>query len=117
MNLTEQRQARRQMSFAEFWDYYLEAHRMPATRVAHYIATAVGFASAAAAIYEGQPLLMLGGLLLAIALAVGSHWLFEHNQPMLRVNAFYGVAAGLRMCWLAMTGGLRKEYRRLDLMD
>jgi hypothetical protein len=104
------------MFFAEFWARYLDAHRMPATRAAHYIAAAVGSASAGAAIYEGQPLLMLGGLPLAIALAVGSHWLIEHNQPMFPVNALYGVVAGLKMCCLALIGGLLKECR-LGLVD
>ena len=117
MNLTEQRQTRRQLSFAEFWPRYLDAHRKPATRAAHYLAIAIGFFSATVAIYYGRTLLMLGGLLIAIALAVGSHWLIERNQPLLHVNAFYGAIAGLRMCWLALTGGLLKEYRRLGLMD
>lgn len=117
MNITEQLQTGRKMSFAEFWPRYLGAHRRPATRAVHYLAIAVGFVSAATAIYYDQPVLLLGGAVLAVALAVSSHWLIEHNQPLIRVNAFYGAIAGLRMCWLALTGRLRTEYRRLGMMD
>ena len=117
MNMTGQLQTSRKMTFAEFWPRYLDAHRKPATRAAHYLAIAVGLASATAAVYYTRPMLMLEGLILAIALAVGSHWLIERNQPLIRVNALYGAIAVFRMCWLDLTGALRTEYRRLGLMD
>jgi hypothetical protein len=34
---------------------------------------------------------------------------------LIKVNAFYGALADLRMCWLAMTGGIGAEYARLGL--
>jgi hypothetical protein len=36
---------------------------------------------------------------------------------LIRVNVLYGAIADLRMCWLALTGRLKDEYRRLGLMD
>jgi hypothetical protein len=105
------------MSFAEFWRRYLRAHSKPGTRAVHYLATTVGMAATIAAVYYGQPVLVAAGIGCAIALAVGSHWIIEHNQPLIRVNALYGAIADLRMCWLALTGRLKDEYRRLRLMD
>lgn len=105
-----------QITFAEFWRMYLDAHRHPATRGAHYFATLVGIVSTILAIQFGEFLYMVGGIAMSYAIAVGSHWLIEHNQPLIKVNPFYGAVADLRMCWLALTNGLRAEYERLGLI-
>lgn len=103
------------MSFAEFWRRYLAAHSRPATRMAHYLATLNGIGWTLAAIHLGHAGYMIGGIALSYAIAVGSHWLIQGNQPLIRVNAFYGALADLRMCWLALTGGIGREYERLGL--
>jgi hypothetical protein len=117
MSLLDWIQTGREMSFAEFWRHYLCAHSKPGTRAAHYIATTIGIAAVIAAAYYSQPILLVAGIGCAAALAVGSHWTIEHNQPLIRVNVLYGAIADLRMCWLALTGRLKDEYRRLGLMD
>jgi hypothetical protein len=102
-------------TFPEFWRRYLAAHSKPATRAAHYLATLNGIASTLVAIQLGQVGYLIGGIMLSVAMAVSSHWLIERNQPLIRVNAFYGALSDLRMCWLALTGGIRGEYERLGL--
>ena len=103
------------MPFHVFWRHYLDAHRHPATRCMHYAATMTGIAATVLAIYHQQPLFCAAGIALAVVMAVTSHWLIEHNQPLIRVNAFYGALADLRMCWLAISGGMAAEYARLGL--
>jgi hypothetical protein len=101
--------------FAEFWRRYLAAHSKPATRAAHYLATLNGIGATLATIQFGHVGYLIGGIVLSVSMAVGSHWLIEGNQPLIRVNAFYGALADLRMCWLALTGGVSREYERLGL--
>ena len=103
------------MPFHEFWRLYLDAHRHPMTRGMHYSATIVGIITTALAILHQQPLFCAAGIAFAVAMAVTSHWWVEHNRPLIRVNAFYGALADLRMCWLAMTGRIGAEYARLGL--
>lgn len=103
------------MSFQEFWRLYLDVHRHPLTRGMHYLATTVGILATLLAIYHHQPLFCAAGIAFAVVMAVTSHWWVEHNEPLIRVNAFYGALADLKMCWLAITGGVNAEYRRLDL--
>jgi hypothetical protein len=103
------------MSFSEFWRLYLDAHRHPVTRGMHYSATIVGIITTALAIFHQQPLFCAAGIAFAVVMAVTSHWWVEHNQPLIRVNAFYGALADLRMCWLALTGRITAEYARLGL--
>ena len=103
------------MPYRDFWVAYLDAHRKPATRGVHYLATATGIAGTALAIWLELLWLMAGGIVLGVVLAVSSHHLIEHNRPLIRVNPFYGALSDLRMCWLAMTGGLAADYARLGL--
>lgn len=103
------------MPYRDFWVAYLDAHRNPATRAMHYLATVTGMAGAVVAIWFEFLWLMAGGIGIAVTMAVTSHWWIEHNRPLIRVNPFYGALSDLRMCWLALTGGLRSEYARLGL--
>jgi len=104
-----------QISYADFWRLYLEAHRKPATRAMHYAATVAGAAGTLAAVLLYQPLLCPAGIVLGVSMAVGSHRFIERNRPLIRVNAFYGALSDLRMMWLGLTGQLPAEYRRLGL--
>lgn len=104
------------ISYSDFWRLYLDAHRRPATRGMHYAATVVGAASALASAVLGEILLAPLGLIIAVGMAVGSHRFIEHNRPLIRINPFYGAVCDLRMMWLAMTGGLPREYARLGLV-
>ena len=104
-----------QISYAEFWRLYLDAHRKPATRAMHYAATVTGAAGTLAAVLLYQPLLCPLGIGLGVCMAVGSHRFIERNRPLIRVNAFYGALSDLRMMWLGLTGQLPAEYRRLGL--
>ena len=40
-------------SFQEFWPIYLQAHRKPATRFCHYVATVIGVGFALGALVFG----------------------------------------------------------------
>jgi hypothetical protein len=104
-----------ELTYADFWRLYLDAHRSPATRGVHYAATLLGAAGTAASVMLGELLLAPAGILVAVGMAVGSHHFIEHNRPLIRVNPLYGALSDLRMMWLAMTGRLPHEYARLGL--
>jgi len=103
------------MPYRDFWVAYLDAHRNPATRGMHYLATLTGIAGTVLAIWMEFLWFMAGGIGLGVVMAVGSHHLIEHNRPLIRVNPFYGAISDLRMCCLALSGRLNAEYARLGL--
>ncbi|HET6620479.1 MAG TPA: DUF962 domain-containing protein [Dongiaceae bacterium] len=103
------------MPYREFWVAYLDAHRNPGTRAMHYLATLSGMGGTFLAIWFEFLWLMAGGIGVGVVMAVSSHHLIEHNRPLIRVNPLYGAISDLRMCWLAVTGGLASEYARLGL--
>lgn len=97
------------MTFREFWPHYLRAHRDPRTRAAHYVATIVAFSAIGAAIYYQAPMIALGAIAVSYAIALASHAIFERNQSLVLVNPAWGALSDLKMCWLALTGGLAAE--------
>lgn len=109
------------MRFSEFWPIYLRSHRHPATRGAHYLATAVGIAGGVAAASPVAPWwFVFGGIAIGYLLAFTSHWLIEHNNPCVmrdwRITTFLlGAAADIRMCVMAISGGVTAEFRRQGL--
>jgi hypothetical protein len=103
------------MPYRDFWVAYLDAHRNPATRGMHYLATLTGIGGTILAIWMEFLWFMAGGIGLGVVMAVSSHHLIEHNRPLIRVNPFYGAISDLRMCLLALTGRLNAEYARLGL--
>jgi hypothetical protein len=103
------------MPFSQFWPIYLDAHRQPATRCCHYAATIFGMATSLLAALESEILIMVGGIAGAVCMAISSHRVIERNKPLIGVNPFYGAVADIKMCWLALRGGLAAEYDRLGL--
>jgi hypothetical protein len=104
--------ANRMMPFREFWPLYLHAHRRRTTRAAHYAGVIFGTAMAVLAIVLQETWPLLCGIAGAFVVTVGSHWVFEHNRPLLAVNPLWGVASDLRMLFLAATGRLARELAR-----
>ncbi|MGH6926679.1 MAG: Mpo1-like protein [Dongiaceae bacterium] len=100
------------MPFAEYWPLYLHAHRQPATRALHYVATVVGLSASTVGIITLDIIILGIGIGGGYALAISAHWLFEGNRPMIAVNPVWGAAADIRMTWLAATGRLRSELDR-----
>jgi hypothetical protein len=105
------------MTFTQFWPLYLRAHRLAGTRAMHYAATAVGVMAAIEAVIAQQLWVFVAGIALAYAMAIASHWFIENNQPLIRINAFWGAIADLRMIWLALTGRLGDEFARYGISE
>ena len=97
------------MPFKEFWSVYLHAHSRRSTRALHYVATVFFGFTAAVAVAVEQIWIVPAGIAGSYAIAVMAHWGLERNQPLFVVNPLWGAVADLRMCWLALTGRLRRE--------
>jgi ubiquinone/menaquinone biosynthesis C-methylase UbiE len=102
------------MTFREFWPLYLRAHRLPGTRVLQYFATFAGIVTAIEGIAAQEPLILLIGIALSYAIAVGTHRFIEGNRALVGADSFWEAIAALRMSWLALTGRLGAELKQLD---
>jgi hypothetical protein len=81
----------------------------------HCVATAMGVMVLVEAVIAREPWIFVGGIVLAYSLAIPSHRAIERNQPLIAVAPIWGAVADLRLAWLAVTGGLEREYSKRGL--
>jgi len=103
-------------SFRDFWPHYVAAHRKPATRSIHLLATTSSWIIIAFAVVTGHWWYLLTIPIVAYGLAWYSHFFIEHNRPATFGHPFYSLAADYKMAGLMLTGRMRKEMDRLNLI-
>jgi hypothetical protein len=100
------------MSYAEFWQRYLAAHRDPRTRVLHYLGTLFGLAALVMAAITRDWRWLAAAPVVGYALAWLGHVAFEHNRPETFGHPVWSLASDLRMLVLFAAGRLGPELRR-----
>src|SRR5262245_35880589 len=99
-------------SFAEFWPYYLGAHRKKASRVLHYMGTVFSWGALAAGIFL-SPWYLLAIPFVGYGPAWIGHFGIEKNKPATFGHPFWSIRGDYRMFGLAITGRLGAELARL----
>jgi hypothetical protein len=98
--------------FSEFWPRYLRAHQHRGTRIGHYYATTIALSAVAASVFLHAVWLTLLGIIVGYGIALTSHRIGDRSKSLVFVNPVWGAVADLKMCWLALTGGLSAELAR-----
>jgi hypothetical protein len=102
------------MSYAEFWERYLAAHRDPRTRGLHYLGTLLGLAALVMAAVTRDWRWLIAAPLAGYAFAWFGHLVFEHNRPVTFGHPGWSLISDLRMLGLFASGRLGRELRRPD---
>jgi hypothetical protein len=68
-------------TFAEFWSFYVLAHRQLATRIFHTMGTLSGWSLLVVAIILRKPWYVLPAVVVPYAFVWCSHLFVEHNRP------------------------------------
>jgi hypothetical protein len=104
--------AERFKNYADFWPFYLQEHRKPATRVVHYLGT---IASALVLLWAIATQTWWG-LLLVPLLGYGpawfGHFFIEHNKPATFQAPVWSLISDYRMCGLWLSGRLGHELMK-----
>ena len=100
-------------TYREFWPQYVAAHRRLITQRVHLMSTLIGTACAIVGIASGQWVWLALSPVVAFAIAVSSHILFEGNKPTMGQHPFFSVCADLHMCGLLIVGRMGQEATRL----
>lgn len=99
-------------SFAEFWPYYLRAHRDPRTRACHYTGTGLGVLLLLAAAIRLDWRFLVAAPIAGYAIAMLSHPAFEGNRPATFRHPLWSLLADFYMLALWATGRLGPELER-----
>ncbi len=100
-------------NYTEFWDFYVQEHSQPLTRILHFIGTSLGIILLAWFILRGTwyyfPLCFVTGY----GFAWISHFFVEHNKPATFKYPLWSFISDYKMMWYMLTGRMNSEIRRV----
>jgi hypothetical protein len=86
-------------SFREFYPYYLEEHSKPATKLLHFIGTAISIGMLSRMVQTGDLIYFLYALLAGYGFAWVAHFFIEKNKPATFTYPFYSLIGDYKMFW------------------
>jgi hypothetical protein len=100
-------------SFADFWPYYVSAHRKPLTRALHYVGTGCALGCIGAGALMGNLVYLLAAPVVGYGPAWIGHFFIEGNRPATFGYAHYSLMADFKMLGCALRGKMDDEVTRL----
>lgn len=91
-------------SFREFYPYYLEEHKLPRTKLFHFIGTLAAILFLFALAYTHNPLFILLAILSGYGAAWVSHFFVEENKPATFKYPLYSLLGDYRMFFEILMG-------------
>ena len=91
-------------SFKEFYPYYLEEHKLPRTKLFHFIGTLAAILFLIALAYTHNSLFILGALFSGYGAAWISHFFVEKNKPATFKYPWYSFLGDYRMFFEILLG-------------
>ena len=102
-------------TYSEFWDFYVQEHSKPLTRVLHFVGTSLGLILLAWFIWRGTwyyiPLCFVTGY----AFAWFAHFVVEKNKPATFQYPLWSFISDYKMMWYMLTGRMTREVERVNL--
>lgn len=98
--------------YEDFWPYYLQEHRLPATRLVHYVGTTLCVAFGVTALAIGRPALFWGMPLSGYGFAWFSHFFIERNRPATFKYPLWSLVSDFRLWGLWLSGRLSPHLLR-----
>jgi hypothetical protein len=99
-------------TYADFWPYYLRAHRAPTTRAVHYIGSGLALGCLGAAVVSADWLWLAAVPLVGYGFAWVAHFAIEHNKPATFGHPFWSLTSDYRMLALWLCGRLQPHLDR-----
>lgn len=100
-------------TYSEFWDFYVQEHSKPLTRLLHLIGTTLGVTLLVFFIATGRwyyfPLFFVVGY----AFAWFSHFVVEKNRPATFKYPFWSFISDFKMIAYMLTGRMGREVERV----
>lgn len=102
-------------TYASFWPYYLTEHAKAATRLLHFVGTALAVALLVVALISRTWWLLALVPVSGYAFAWFSHATIERNRPATFTYPFWSLISDFRMFFLWLAGRLEPELRKAGI--
>jgi hypothetical protein len=100
-------------SFEEFWPFYVREHRLPSTRIMHFVGTSLGMILVAGAIAMQFWWLLAAAPIFGYGMAWISHFGIEKNKPASFKYPLWSFIADMKLWALMLTGRMGAEAQRI----
>ena len=100
-------------NYAEFWDFYVQEHSKPLTRLLHFIGTTLGVSLLAWFIATGRWYFFPVFFVIGYAFAWFAHFVVEKNRPASFRYPFWSFISDFKMIWYMLTGRMGREVERV----
>ena len=101
-------------NYAEFWDFYVQEHSLPLTRLLHFAGTSLGIVLLIWFIWRGTwyyfPLCFVSGY----GFAWVAHFMVEKNRPASFKYPFWSFISDYKMMFYMATGRMKAEVERVS---
>ncbi len=102
-------------NYTEFWDYYVQEHSKPLTRLLHYIGTSLGIILLAFFITRGQWYFFPIFFVVGYSFAWFAHFVIEKNRPATFKYPVWSFISDFKMIWYMATGRMGGELARVRI--
>ena len=100
--------------YDKFWDFYVQEHSKPLTRLLHFIGTTLGLILLVWVVLIGRWYFFPVFLVVGYAFAWFAHFVVEKNRPATFKYPFWSFISDFRMMWYMVTGRMGRELERVS---
>ena len=101
-------------NYDEFWDFYIQEHSKPLTRLLHLIGTTLGFVLLFWVIWIGRWYFFPVFLVVGYVFAWFAHFVIEKNRPATFKYPIWSFISDFKMIWYMVTGRMGRELERVS---
>lgn len=99
--------------YSDFWDFYVQEHSKPLTRLLHFVGTTLGLISLVWFVWRGTWYYFPLSLVVGYAFAWFAHFVVEKNRPATFKYPFWSFISDYKMMWYMITGRMSGEISRI----
>ena len=100
--------------YSEFWDFYIQEHSKPLTRLLHFAGTTLGLILLVSVVWIGRWYYFPVFFVVGYAFAWFAHFVIEKNRPATFKYPFWSLISDFKMIWYMATGRMGRELERVS---
>ena len=105
------------IKYDEFWNFYVQEHSQPLTRVLHFVGTSLGLLLLGWFVWKGMWVYIPICFVVGYAFAWFAHFVVEKNKPATFQYPFWSFISDYKMMWYMITGRMGTEVERVSKAD